>query len=355
MAISDDEEYVKKYLNRVISLSREIEGQAARIGAKAGEFNKAIIDRINNTPRINSSNIGSLNKQILDDVNKIYEGNIKSDLITTTELITSKEMIWNVESINTFVGLNVKALNPLDVSKRALKKTYNGHTFNFWTKNLGDSKTITKMLRQGYELGSPPAETARAINNLLGKKVNSAKAIARGFFQHAAIEARSDVFNRVENFIEIYFWVSTLDGRTTPLICGVRDMKKYTKQFEPIGHSLPWGDGPGRIHWGCRSNYIAQFKGQGDLGEHLDRHAFGSGENYESGDNKTKTGRVRKPTRKNVEDGTYSSKRVKASTNYEANLRKQNVDYIADVLNNKEAAKKFKSGELSLLDFIKSG
>jgi hypothetical protein len=60
-------------------------------------------------------------------------------------------------------------------------------------------------------------------------------------------------------------WVSTLDGRTSAE-CRARDHLLYTKvDHKPVGHSVPWRAGPGRLHWCCRSTSIALLKGQNSL------------------------------------------------------------------------------------------
>lgn len=48
-----------------------------------------------------------------------------------------------------------------------------------------------------------------------------------------------------------YRWLATLDSHTC-LKCAIRDGLRYTLDFEPIGHSLAWGRGPGKIHRHCR-------------------------------------------------------------------------------------------------------
>lgn len=48
-----------------------------------------------------------------------------------------------------------------------------------------------------------------------------------------------------------YQWLATLDPHTC-LKCAARDGLRYTLDFQPIGHSLAWGRGPGKIHRRCR-------------------------------------------------------------------------------------------------------
>ena len=45
-------------------------------------------------------------------------------------------------------------------------------------------------------------------------------------------------------------------------MCRIRDGKRYTEDHKPIGHKLPWGAGPGRLHWQCRSTSLPLLEGQ---------------------------------------------------------------------------------------------
>ena len=56
-----------------------------------------------------------------------------------------------------------------------------------------------------------------------------------------------------------YQWLATLDSHTC-LKCAIRDGLRYTLEFEPIGHSLAWGRGPGKIHRNCRCTFTFVLK-----------------------------------------------------------------------------------------------
>ena len=80
-----------------------------------------------------------------------------------------------------------------------------------------------------------------------------------GFVQDRTTEANASLIKAVR-------WSSHLDLRTTP-ICRVRDGKLYTPDgHKPIGHSLPWGAGPSRAHFSCRSAQIYVLKSHAELG-----------------------------------------------------------------------------------------
>ena len=83
-----------------------------------------------------------------------------------------------------------------------------------------------------------------------------AEAIVRTAVSHTAASVREEMYKDNADLFTTEEWVSTLDSSTTP-ICQVRDGLKYTAEtHDPIGHKVPWGAGPGRIHWGCRSTSV---------------------------------------------------------------------------------------------------
>jgi len=64
-------------------------------------------------------------------------------------------------------------------------------------------------------------------------------------------KSRQSLYEGNEDIIKSLQWVSTIDLRTT-VLCAVRDGLTYTVDtHEPIGHDIPWGGGPGNLHWGA--------------------------------------------------------------------------------------------------------
>jgi hypothetical protein len=142
--------------------------------------------------------------------------------------------------------------------------------------------------------------------------------------------------------VEGKVWRSVLDVRTTADICGVRDQAEYDRDNNPVGHSNPWGAGPGQMHFNCRSIQIPKLTG---VKVSVKRPSVGAGKEYTRGDNTTNRGTVRKPTKPNREKGIYKIQQKAAGTNYESWLRTQKTDFVADALGSADKAKAFKAGE----------
>lgn len=62
----------------------------------------------------------------------------------------------------------------------------------------------------------------------------------------------------VSDLIVGWRWLATLD-RHTCIRCGARDLMLYDLNFEPQGHALVWGKGPGKLHRKCRCVVIPEL------------------------------------------------------------------------------------------------
>lgn len=146
-------------------------------------------------------------------------------------------------------------------------KPFHGSLLSEWFDGLAASrqKRLISTVARGFAEGQTISEIVRAVR---GTKAQSfmdgilqigrrdAEAVVRTAVAHTAAVVRETFYEQNADLIESEEWVSTLDTRTTP-ICQIRDGLQYTAgEHNPIGHKVPWGDGPGRIHWGCRSTSV---------------------------------------------------------------------------------------------------
>lgn len=89
--------------------------------------------------------------------------------------------------------------------------------------------------------------------------VRTAIANVAGVAQDNMMEANADLLKAVQ-------WSSTLDLRTSAP-CRLRDKLLYTPvDHKPIGHKVLWLQGPGRLHWRCRSGRTPVLKSYKELG-----------------------------------------------------------------------------------------
>jgi hypothetical protein len=118
---------------------------------------------------------------------------------------------------------------------------------------------------------------------------------------------------------------------------------------QPIGHDYPWEDGPGRIHWNCRSLALPKLAG---VDETYTRGAIEPGKDFKEGDLTTDRGKVRKigghnttgPGRKAKGDEIFKVKQVTTATDYEKWMGRQPQKFQNDALG-VQRAEAFRSGE----------
>lgn len=355
---AQEKRFIKEYLKRMVALNRSIEGVTSKTYNELNKLHKTIIKEIEKEfGSVNSKTLKELTRLLQNQIHEYHISDLKPSVDETFNSIISKELIWASSNLEIFTGTQANILNDAAVANRALKKTYQGHTFNFWFNAADKTSTIKleNILRQSYVTGATTQETIQQVEGVLNRTGNDIKTLTRSYLQHASSQAREEVYDANGDVIEGFFWVATLDHRTTANICGVRDGRLYDSNHKPIGHSLPWGDGPGRIHFNCRSSYVVKLVGMPDVRDYLTRAAIESGENYERGDNVNSKGKVRNPNKNEREKGIFEVNQVGAKTNFESYLKRQNIDFIADVLGNKKLAEDFKSGKVDLMEIALKG
>ncbi len=139
----------------------------------------------------------------------------------------------------------------------------------------GKAKKIRQAIAQGF---TESKTTDQIIRELRGTKARGyadglmeasrrdVEAVTRtalghmaGFVQDRAVEANQDLIKAV-------VWSATLDARTSSP-CRLRDKKLYAPvTHKPIGHTYPWGQGPSRFHWRCRSHQFNVLKTFAEMG-----------------------------------------------------------------------------------------
>lgn len=157
--------------------------------------------------------------------------------------------------------VNVEAVH---AHAAATAEPFRGRLLSEWfTKLAADrQERIETELRIGFTAGETVDEMIRRLrgtraegyaDGLLQIDRRHAEAVVRTATSHFAQRARESFYEANSDLITEEQWVSTLDNRTTEM-CQIRDGLIYTSpEHRPVGHRVPWLEGPGAIHWNCRS------------------------------------------------------------------------------------------------------
>lgn len=173
------------------------------------------------------------------------------------------------------VTLSITSVVPEQVYAAAMAKPFQGRLLKDWAATLSDNRLrrIRDTIAVGYDQGKTTADIVREVrgtkalnyaDGLLDTSRRDAETIVRTALSHTAQVTRTRFTKANADILGAEMWISTLDGKTSQE-CRARDHLRYTLEHEPIGHSIPWGAGPGRLHYRCRSTSIALLKGQKEL------------------------------------------------------------------------------------------
>ncbi|HNB43152.1 MAG TPA: phage minor head protein [Burkholderiaceae bacterium] len=159
----------------------------------------------------------------------------------------------------------------------AMARPFQGRLLKEWASGIeADRMTrIRDSLRSGYLEGKTVAQMVTEIRGTRAKGYSDgiieidrrhAETITRTAVSHMASAAREQFTAANLDIIKAVVWRATLDNKTSEP-CRLRDGKEYTPgTHKPIGHSLPWGSGPGRYHFNCRSLAVPVTKSWEELG-----------------------------------------------------------------------------------------
>jgi len=154
-------------------------------------------------------------------------------------------------------------------------KPFQGRLLREWAKKMeaDGMAALQQAIRRGMALSETPQQI---VSRVMGRYDRAAKvyrggildgvirrdvsAVVQTAYAHVAAQARDEFYRKNADLIESVTWLATLDQITCP-ICSIRDGLRYTLDHKPIGHKVPWADGPGRIHWKCRCEPIPNLIG----------------------------------------------------------------------------------------------
>jgi hypothetical protein len=141
------------------------------------------------------------------------------------------------------------------------------------------AKRIRRAIAQGIVESRTTQQIVRDVigtrarsyaDGLLNRSRRDVEAIVRTAVSHTAGVVQDNVMEANADLIKALAWSSTIDLRTSEG-CRIRDGKLYhPATHKPIGHSIPWGAGPGRLHWQCRSASVPVLKSWKAMGIDLE-------------------------------------------------------------------------------------
>lgn len=222
------------------------------------------------------ASVRALNAQIYAEVFRDLEPELRA--LAEVEAAYQARMLRSTIPAAVQLRFPLAAVTAEQVYAAAMSQPFQGRLLSGWAANLEASRLalIANTIRTGFVTGQTTAEIVRLIrgtrakgfeDGILNRPRRELQTIVQTALAHVAQTAREQTVQANLDLVKAVKWVSTLDTRTSPM-CRVRDGLLYTatKPHKPIGHKVPWGQGPGRLHFNCRSVSTLVTKSWRELG-----------------------------------------------------------------------------------------
>lgn len=281
--ISANEALVDLYMERAVDLLRLEAGTRDKVLVFLHEMEGDLIAAI---AKIDPTGIDNVARQrtrlvrLLDEVRSTIRGtyrDVATLMAREIREIVDDEAAWTGRAINaatqaTFsdVGLSRGMLQTL-VSDVLIS---GASSAEWWSRQAGGLvDRFADEMRKGMAIGESNSALVARIRGKAGEPAlmdltrTSAERLVRASVQAAANAGREAMYEDNDDLITSLQWSATLDTRTSKW-CITRDGHHYsnTKEHKPKDGGPPWLEGPGKLHWGCRSTSVPILPSWRDLG-----------------------------------------------------------------------------------------
>ena len=249
------------------------------------------------------------------------------EIFEQVDLFAVSEAAFVGETVSTVSGVSFVLPSETQLLSAVNSRPFNNKLLKNYLKAFSkeQAKAVSNAVSIGFYEGQTTPEIVRGIigtksqnfkNGTLNVSRTSAETMVRTALSHTSAVARNKSYEDNEDLIPYYEWVSTLDGKTSP-ICRSRDGKVWRV-----------GEGPlPPAHFNCRSTTAPLFKD----------------------DVKVVNGKLIKQD----QSGTRASidGQVSADLSYNDWLKRQSKAFQVDVLG-KQKAELFRKGNLPMDQFV---
>ncbi|AWK13535.1 hypothetical protein SK355_09990 [Candidatus Fukatsuia symbiotica] len=162
----------------------------------------------------------------------------------------------------------------------AMAQPFQGRLLRDWVSHLESDRfqRINNAVKNGFLLGDTIEQITRKVRGSRAKQYQDGvldisrknlTSVVKTAVNHVSAVARDKFAENNAAMIDRKQWLSTLDNKTSSP-CVIRDRLCYTLAGQPLGHKIPYLQGPGRLHFCCRSTETLVIKSWRALGIDLD-------------------------------------------------------------------------------------
>jgi SPP1 gp7 family putative phage head morphogenesis protein len=253
---------------KVVALLNDLESEIIAALAKIDptETPKAVVQRMR---------LQQLQRQVDFSIQASYRDN---DVLLAQEIreVADVEATWTANALNSAMKVDFVDTGVTRILLETLVSDVliqGAPTSEWWSRQAGGlSERFADEMRRGVAIGEPLNMLIARVRGdanqrgIMDIARSSASALVRSSVQTAANVARESTYERNSDLVKALQWSATLDTRTS-IWCITRDGHLYdVKTKEAQDGGPPWLDGPGKLHWNCRSTSIPVLKSWRDLG-----------------------------------------------------------------------------------------
>lgn len=272
------QEYGAGVIRRMISLLNAVDADLAAALASAlaqMDGDSFTVERMEHL----LASVRELNRQAYLAVMDALEGELKAQ--AEYEVDWLGDLFDRLLPERVTIRIPVARVAPHQVYAAAMSRPFQGRLLRDWASNLeaGRMAAIRNAIRIGYVEGETAVQIVRRIrgtrtehyaDGLLQRPRRDLMTVVQSAVGHTAAVARDQFVAANQDIIKAVLWRSTLDTKTSEP-CRIRDGRKYeAATHKPIGHKIPWLQGPGRLHFNCRSTSTPVVRSWQELGIDID-------------------------------------------------------------------------------------
>lgn len=221
------------------------------------------------------TSVRSLNRQAYMEAGRQLTADLEA--LADYELSYQQQLFTTTIPAPVFSAVSLVGVTLNQVRAATFSRPFQGRLLSEWLSDVeeGRAALIRDAIRIGMVEGQTNDQIIRRImglrsdgfaDGLLNRSRHDIEAVVRTAISHVTQGARDAFYLANDDLMAGVKWLSTLDGRTSAP-CRLRDGLTYTSEtHRPVGHSVPWLSGPGRLHWQCRSTSTPIIKAWEELG-----------------------------------------------------------------------------------------
>lgn len=225
----------------------------------------------------------ALSRLVLEQTQAAYSNILKTlngdmEAFGTAEVTYNSNLLRNTipAAVLDYLKRDIKTTSWQQVLATLSSRAVMGRTIDQWfsTKLPEDlANSLVNGVQAAILQGAPSSQAVAKIRKsaVWGNQERDLATVTHTAINFVAADARELTRKANADLIKERSWLSTLDNKTST-ICIVRDGLRYTAEtpVKPIGHEIPYGAGPGKIHFRCRSTETWVTKSFRELGIPVD-------------------------------------------------------------------------------------